>query len=122
VRFVGRFAVTSQSYPHICFRHRRLPGDGVLGLGDLLVDAAQGAPGPVMAVLLVDHLVAVCAGRVGGPRLSEDTSVGDLLAGVLALPGPDCIIDRLLSLHIYASQPYAEMRFCRWPILADRDG
>ncbi len=33
------------------------PGDGFLGLGDLLVDAAQGAPGTVVAVLVVDDLV-----------------------------------------------------------------
>jgi hypothetical protein len=34
---------------------RGFPGDGFLGFGDLFVDAAECAPGPVMAVLVVDH-------------------------------------------------------------------
>jgi len=35
-----------------------LPGDGFLGLGDLLIDAAQSPPGPVVTVLAVDDLAA----------------------------------------------------------------
>ena len=37
---------------------RGLAGDGLLGLGDLFVDAVQGAPSPVRPVLVVDDLVA----------------------------------------------------------------
>ena len=36
---------------------RGQPGDGLRGLGDLLVGAAQGAPCPVGLVLVVDDLV-----------------------------------------------------------------
>ena len=40
---------------------RRLAGDGLLGLFDLLVDAAQRPAGPVVAVLVVDDLVPAAA-------------------------------------------------------------
>ena len=63
-----------------------LPGDGLLGLGDLLVDPAQRPPGPVGPVLVVDDLVPALRGRPGRPGLGEDVPVGDLLAGVLAPP------------------------------------
>ena len=36
---------------------RGQPGDGLGGLGDLLVDPAQRPPGPVGPELVVDHLV-----------------------------------------------------------------
>ena len=65
---------------------RSLACDGFLGPGDLLVDAAQRAAGPVGLVLVVDDLVAAAAARPGGPRLGEDLPVGDVLAGVLAAP------------------------------------
>ena len=68
---------------------RGLPGDGFLGLGDLLVDAAQRAPGPVGLVLVVDDLVAAAAARPGGPRLGEDLPVGDVLRrGARGATGP----------------------------------
>ena len=73
--------------------HRGLPGDGLLGLGDLLVDAAQRAAGPVGLVLVVDDLVAAAAVRPGGPGLGEDLPVGDVLAGVLAPPLRDQVGD-----------------------------
>jgi len=60
---------------------RRQAGDGVGGLGDLLVDAVQGPPGPVGLVGVVDDLVAALVFRPGGPGLGEDVPVGDLLAG-----------------------------------------
>jgi len=63
-----------------------LPGDGFLGLGDLLIDPAQGPPGPVVTVLVVDDLVAVAAVRPGRPALGEHVAVGDLFAGVVAVP------------------------------------
>jgi hypothetical protein len=37
------------------------PGDDFLRLGDLLVDAAQGPTGLVVAVLAVDDLIAALA-------------------------------------------------------------
>jgi hypothetical protein len=55
---------------------RHLPRDRALGLGDLLVDPAQRAPGPVGLVLVVDDLVAAFVGRTGGPGLDEDQPVG----------------------------------------------
>jgi site-specific DNA recombinase len=66
--------------------HRGLAGHGLLGLADLLVDAAQGAAGPVVPVLVIDHLVAAAAVRPGRPRLGEDLPIGDLLTGMLAPP------------------------------------
>ena len=44
---------------------RRGPGDGFLGLGDLLADAAQSPPRPVGLVLVVDDLVAAAARGAG---------------------------------------------------------
>jgi len=41
--------------------HRRLPGNGLLGLGSLLIDAAQDPPGAVSFVLVADHLVPAAA-------------------------------------------------------------
>jgi hypothetical protein len=60
--------------------------DGVLGLGDLLVDPAQGTAGPVVPVLVVDDLVPAFRGWPGGPGPGEDVPVRNLLAGVLAVP------------------------------------
>jgi hypothetical protein len=60
--------------------------DGFFGLGDLLVDAPQGPPGPVGLVLVVDDLVTPPARGAGRPGLGEDVPVRDLLAGVLAAP------------------------------------
>ena len=65
---------------------RRIPGDGLLGLADLLAGAAHGAAGSVSLVLVVDDLVAAPAARPGRPGLGEDVPVGDLLAGMLAPP------------------------------------
>ena len=59
--------------------------DGLLGFGDLLIDAAQGAPGPVVTVLVVDDPIRDAAGLLaagGRPRLGEDLPVGDVLAGM----------------------------------------
>jgi hypothetical protein len=39
-----------------------VPVDGPLGLGDLFVDTAQGASGPVVAVLVVDDAIRDSAG------------------------------------------------------------
>jgi hypothetical protein len=61
-------------------RHR------VGGLGHLLVDAAQGAPGPVGLVLVEDRLVVALVGRAGRPGLGEDVPVRDGLVGMLAAP------------------------------------
>jgi site-specific DNA recombinase len=66
--------------------HRGLAVDGLLGLADLLIDAAQGATGAVVPVLVVDDLVAAAAGRSGRPRLGEHVPIGDVRAGVLAPP------------------------------------
>lgn len=38
------------------------------GLGDLLVDPAQGAPGPVVLVLVVERVVTAGIGRPGSAR------------------------------------------------------
>jgi hypothetical protein len=65
---------------------RGLARDGLLGLGDLLVDAAQGLPGSVGFVLVVDDLVPAPVGGAGGPGLAEDVPVGDVLARMLATP------------------------------------
>jgi hypothetical protein len=48
-----------------------LPGDGVFGLGDLLVDAAQRTAGPLMPVLVVDDLVTAVTARPGWLGLGE---------------------------------------------------
>jgi hypothetical protein len=53
---------------------RGLPGHGVLGFAEVFIDAAQGAPSPVGAVLVVDRPVAPAAGlfdRAGlwGPNI-----------------------------------------------------
>lgn len=58
-----------------------LPGDGFLRLGDLVVDPAQGAPGAVGLVLVVDDLVTALVGGAGGPGLGEDLPVGGLGVG-----------------------------------------
>ena len=64
--------------------HRDLAGHGLLGLADLLIDAAQGAAVPVVPVLVVNDLVAAAAARPGRPRLGEDLPVGEVLAGARA--------------------------------------
>jgi hypothetical protein len=65
---------------------RNLARYGVLGFGDLFVDAVQGATRPVGAVLVVDSLVTAVLVRAGRPRLSEDVPVGQFLAGRLLAP------------------------------------
>jgi len=55
--------------------------DGAFGLSDLLVDAAQGAAGTVVAVLVVDEPIRDAASlltRGGRPRLGENPSVRDV--------------------------------------------
>ena len=47
-------------------------GDRILH-GDLLVDPAQGPPGPVMAVLVIDDLIATAAVRPGRPGSAESS-------------------------------------------------
>lgn len=72
---------------------RHLPGDGLLGLADLLVDAVQGAPRPVGRVLVVDDLVPTVVARACGPGLGHDQAVGYRLTGVLAPPLGDDVGD-----------------------------
>ena len=63
------------------------PSTARLGFGDLLVDAAQRAPGPVVAVLVVDDPIGDAAGLLtagGRPRLGEDLPVGDVSPGCLS--------------------------------------
>jgi hypothetical protein len=62
----------------------RLPGDGLLGLLHLLIDAVQGPPGPVGLVLAVDDLVLAIRLGPGGPQLGEHVPVRDLLIRMLA--------------------------------------
>src|SRR5262249_15269178 len=49
--------------------HRRLPGGGFLGPLDLLIDAVQRPPGPVVAVLVVDNLVTAAPAPPRRPRV-----------------------------------------------------
>jgi hypothetical protein len=65
---------------------RLLTGDGLLGLGDLLIDPAQGAAGSVGLVLVVDDLVTPLVGGSSRPRLGEHVSVGDVGVGVVLAP------------------------------------
>src|SRR5690606_29191419 len=64
----------------------RLAIDRGLRLCHLLVDAAQGSPGPIGAVLVVDDVIPSAVFRPGRPRLDEDAPVVDLLAGMLLAP------------------------------------
>ena len=68
---------TGFRHPQVTF-DRHLPGDRLLGLGDLLADPAQGPPGPVVAILVVDDRIAPPGGGPGGPGLGEDLPAGDL--------------------------------------------
>ena len=52
---------------------RGVPVDGAFGLGDLFVDPAQGAPGPIVAELVVDDPVRDAAGLL---RLRSPARVG----------------------------------------------
>src|SRR5690348_5422107 len=72
---------------------RGQPGDGPGRLGDLLVDPAQRAAGPVSLVAVVDDLVAALVFRPGGPGLGENVPVGDVLARVLPAPPGDLVGD-----------------------------
>lgn len=66
-----------------------MPVNGTLGLGDLLVDPAQRAPRPVVAVLVVDDPIRKAAGLLaagGWPGLGEHQPVGDRVIGVLVAP------------------------------------
>ena len=68
---------------------RRGAVNGALGFGDLLINAAQGALGPVMAVLVMNRPVGDPAGLLttaGRPRLSQHQTVRDGLAGVVVAP------------------------------------
>ena len=67
--------------------------DGFLGLGDLGVDPAQGASGSVGAVAVVDGLVAALVAGSGGPGLGQGQPVGDVLVGVVVVPGADHVGD-----------------------------
>ena len=72
------------------------PGDGIFGLGDLLIDPPQRAAAAIGAVLVADGLVPAAGGflRPGGrPGLGEDLPAGKVLAGVLAPPLGDRIGD-----------------------------
>lgn len=71
------------------FRLTGVVGDGAFGLGDLLVDALEGAPGPVVLVLVVEGVVLALVARAGRPRLSEHVPVREVLAGVAFAPGGD---------------------------------
>jgi hypothetical protein len=55
-------------------------GDGFLGFGDLLVDAAQAPAGPAVLVLVVDDLVAALVGGAG--RVSPRGPCGEICAPV----------------------------------------
>jgi hypothetical protein len=63
-----------------------MAADGFFGLGDLLIDPAKDAPGPVVSVLIVDDLVTAAAVGPGRPRLGEHVAVGDLIARVVTMP------------------------------------
>jgi hypothetical protein len=68
---------------------RRGAINGAFGFGDLLIDTVQGAPGPVMALLVMNRPVGDPAGLLttaGGPRLSQHETVRDGLAGVVVAP------------------------------------
>jgi hypothetical protein len=66
--------------------------DGLLGCGDLFVDAAQCASGPVFAELVVDDAVGDATGVLTAgsrPRLGQHQAVRNCLAGVLLAPLAD---------------------------------
>ena len=73
--------------------HGGLAGHGLLGLGDLGVDALEGPPGVVRGVLVVDDLVTGLAAGGRGPGLGEHVPIGDGFAGVLAQPLSDLVGD-----------------------------
>jgi hypothetical protein len=83
-RVVDAFVVQSRRDEPVPLDRRQL-GDGLCGLGDLLVDPVQRPP--ISLVAVVDDLVAPLVFRAGWPALGEDAPVRDLLARVLA---PDC--------------------------------
>ena len=70
-----------------------LARDSFLRLGDLGVDPAQGASGSVGAVAVVDGLVAALVASSGGPGPGRGQPVGDVLVGVVVVPGADHVGD-----------------------------
>lgn len=63
--------------------------DSLLGFGDLFVDAAQCAPCPVMAELVVDDAVWDTSGLLatgGWPGLGQHQLIRNLLLGVRSWP------------------------------------
>ena len=85
---VDRLGGTGQLDVAVAF-DRGVPVDGPFGLADLLVDAAQRAPGPVVAELVVDDPIRDAAGLLGTggrPRLGQHQPIGDRLIGVVVAP------------------------------------
>jgi hypothetical protein len=62
------------------------PATALPGLFHLLVDPEQRPPGPVIAVLVIGHLVLAAAVRPGQPGPGEHVPVRDLLAGKTSAP------------------------------------
>ena len=56
--------------------HRNLPGDGLLSLLHLIIDAPQGAAGPVVAVLVMDDWSRRPPLGPARPWLGEHVPVG----------------------------------------------
>ena len=57
---------------------RRLPGDGLLSLGDLLLDAVHATPGPVGLVLIQGRAAPLIGLRAHDHRLGQRHPVGRL--------------------------------------------
>jgi hypothetical protein len=76
---------TGESDEPVAF-DRPLAGDDLLGLGDLLVDAAQSPTGPVGRVLVVDDVVAALVGGAGRPPLGEHLTIGHVPVRVILAP------------------------------------
>ena len=91
--FEGNKAETATMLPRqldepVAF-HRGMPVDRALGLGDLLVDPTQGAPGPVVPALVVGDPIRDPAGlfRTGRrPRLGQHQPIRNCLIGVFVTP------------------------------------
>ena len=87
---------------------RGFPLDSAFGLGDLFVDAAQRAPRPVAAELVVDDTVGdamgllAAGGRLG---LGQYQPIRDELIGMFIAPFPDHIGHRLEHQEIRPHRP-----------------
>src|SRR6476619_4396869 len=71
-----------------------MPVDRPFGFGDLLINPAQRAPGPIVAERVVNDTVRDATGLLptgGWPRLGQHQPVGDRLVGVLIAPLADHI-------------------------------